>query len=315
MDITAKGVRPLGIDYAWEHPAISALENWGAAFVCRYVSPDSGKNETLAEAQALAGHGIWSVLVWEASASRALAGRSAGAEDARRALALARTMQMPEDRPIYFAVDFDATSGQQAAINAYLDGAASILGKSRVGIYGGYNPVRRALDGGHCKWAWQTYAWSGGKWDSRAQLQQYHNDIRVGGIAVDANRATVSDYGQWKPRVSPTPAPPKPDSTDTEELMPSGLLADGQKAITPISLPRGKFKTIGFIADNGLQGLPPAQLRVAVHQGAGHWDTATYKVDSAKGQTVVTFSDQANTDGISVQRLDAGDVHVAYEVS
>lgn len=94
-----------------------------------------------------------------------------------------------------------------------------------------------------------------------------------------------------------------------------GQLAEGHQAITPISLPRGKYKTIGFIADNGLQTLPPAQLRVAIHQGGGNWHVEQVTVDSAKGQAVIVFPDVASTDGISVRREDAGDVHVAWEVS
>jgi hypothetical protein len=56
-----------------------------------------------------------------------------------------------------------------------LSGAGSILGKDHVGIYGGYYPVKRALDAGVCKYAWQTYAWSGGQWDPRAHIRQNKN--------------------------------------------------------------------------------------------------------------------------------------------
>lgn len=109
------------------------------------------------------------------------------------------------------------------------------------------------------------------------------------------------------PTPSPAPAPPKDDM--------NGQLAEGPEAITPIALPKGRYKTIGFIADNGLQLLPLATLRVAVNHGGGSWKVDTVTVDSAKGQTVVIFTDPGNTAGISVRREDAGDVHVAWEVS
>ncbi|MCW2919760.1 MAG: N-acetylmuramoyl-L-alanine amidase family 2 [Actinomycetia bacterium] len=112
------------------------------------------------------------------------------------------------------------------------------------------------------------------------------------------------------PRPTPTPTP-----APEEDDMPYGQLAEGPKAITPISLPRGRYKTIGFIADNGLQNLPAATLRVAVNHGANAWKVDKVTVDSTKGQTVVTFTDPGNTAGISVRREDAGDVHVAWEVS
>lgn len=191
---------PEGVDYAWGRPSVSSLLAAGVKFVCRYLSHDtSGKNLDHAEAVKLAAGGLWIVVVWETTAQRALAGKAAGVQDAKDAAAMAKACGMPDDRPIYFAVDWDASSGEQAAINAYLDGAASVLGKGRTGIYGGYNPVKRALDGDHCRWAWQTYAWSGGRWDSRAQIQQYSNDHTIGGVGLDYDRSTTSYYGQWKP--------------------------------------------------------------------------------------------------------------------
>jgi hypothetical protein len=188
-----------GVDYAWGRPGASALRKAGAEFVCRYLSHDTtGKNLTAAEARELSEAGLWLVVVWESTASRALSGRDGGAADARDAASQAKACGMPADRPIYFAVDFDATPEQQAAINAYADGAASVLGRGRVGLYGGYWPVKRAFDAKKITFGWQTYAWSGGNWDSRAQLQQYSNDHRINGVGVDYDRAVHDDYGQWK---------------------------------------------------------------------------------------------------------------------
>jgi glycoside hydrolase-like protein len=194
---------PQGVDYAFGRPSMSALKNAGVKFVCRYLSHSPSKNLTRAEAEKLTDAGIWIVVVWETTAQRALSGHAGGVADAKDAEAQARSCGMPDDRPVYFAVDWDASSGQQAAINAYLDGAASVLGKGRVGIYGGYGPVKRALDGRHATWAWQTYAWSGGRWDGRAQLQQYSNGHTIGGVGCDYDRAEKSDYGQWRVGVTP----------------------------------------------------------------------------------------------------------------
>ena len=143
------------------------------------------------------------VAVWESAAARALDGRDAGEADARAAARQADSMGMPDDRPIYFAVDFDATSRQQAAINAYLDGAASVIGRKRVGMYASYGPIKHAFNAGKITYGWQTYAWSGGVWDPRAQLQQYSNDHDINGVNVDYDRAMKSDYGQWRVDVSP----------------------------------------------------------------------------------------------------------------
>ncbi|MFE9103055.1 glycoside hydrolase domain-containing protein [Actinomadura geliboluensis] len=194
-----------GVDYAWGRPGTAALKRAGAKFACRYLSHDtSGKNLTRAEADDLSGAGIWLVVVWETSAKRALDGRSAGAADAEDAAAQARACGMPDGRPIYFAADWDASASQQDEINAYLDGAASVIGRDRVGLYAGYGPMKRAFDAGKITYGWQTYAWSGGRWDARAQLQQYSNDHKINGVGVDYDRAVKSDYGQWRVGAAPS---------------------------------------------------------------------------------------------------------------
>ncbi|SEG11468.1 protein of unknown function [Thermomonospora echinospora] len=220
-----------GIDYAWGRPGPAALKRAGAKFVCRYVSHDTtGKDLTRAEADQLSEAGLWLVVVWETTASRALSGRAGGAADARDADRKAQACGMPADRPIYFAVDFDASAAQQEVINAYLDGAAGVIGRDRVGLYGGYGPVKRALDAGKARWAWQTYAWSGGRWDDRAHIQQYSNERELNGVSVDYNRAVTGDYGQWRVGVSPA-------EDDMPEYVSVGADA-GQ------SLPSGQWTTI-----------------------------------------------------------------------
>lgn len=216
-----------GVDYAWGRPGAAALKRAGVKFACRYLSHDTtGKNLTRAEAGELSEAGIWLVVVWESSARRPLAGRSAGAADARDAAAQARACGMPGDRPVYFAADWDASPTQQDEINAYLDGAASVLGRDRVGLYAGHGPVKRAFDAEKITYGWQTYAWSGGRWDARAQLQQYSNDHTINGAEVDYDRAVKSDYGQWRVGVSPGGEDDMPDyvsvGTDTEQRLSPG---------------------------------------------------------------------------------------------
>ncbi|RSN68384.1 glycoside hydrolase domain-containing protein [Actinomadura sp. WAC 06369] len=193
-----------GVDYGWGRPGVAVLKSAGADFACRYVSHDrTGKNLTRAEAEALSAAGIRLVVVWETSAARALDGRDAGAADARAAAARAADCGMPGDRPIYFAVDFDASADQQPEIDAYFDGVASVLGRGRTGMYGGYGPVSRAFDAGKIAYGWQTHAWSDGRWDGRAQLRQYSSGHTLSNVSVDYNRAVADDYGQWLVGASP----------------------------------------------------------------------------------------------------------------
>jgi hypothetical protein len=295
-----------GVDYSWARPSPPALRSAGVQFVCRYLSGDTSKDLSIGEARELCTAGLWIVVVWESGAEQALGGYAAGAADAGQAVKLAESCGMPAGRPVFFAVDFDAAPGSQAAINDYLDGAASSIGRARVGIYGGYWPVSRALDAGRASWAWQTYAWSGGNWDARASIRQYLNGQTLAGASVDFDSATTTDYGQWRIDASPVP----------EEVdMPYGQLADGADAVTPIALPVGKYHEIGFFGDNGLQGKPAAKLRVAIHARGRGWDIHEAAVDSAHGQTVITFAKPADTDGVSVERTDTGDVQIGWEIS
>lgn len=206
-----------GVDYAWSHPGGAALQQAGKTFACRYLSPDGSKNLTRAEADDLAAHDVWAVVVWESTATRARAGYSVGIADAKTAAAQAAECGMPSTRPIFFAVDFDATPGDQAAINAYLDGAASVLGRNRVGVYGGYYPVKRALDAGKAVWAWQTVAWSGGQWDPRAVIRQ-GAQTSINGVSCDLDTALAADYGQWMPGKTPVEDPVALTSDDISKV-------------------------------------------------------------------------------------------------
>jgi hypothetical protein len=213
-----------GIDYAVGDPQPARLKSAGVRFVCRYVSTRGNpKNLRAAEAKKLRDAGIDVVVVFETTAKRALAGRDAGLVDAKSALAQAKDCMPGDSAPIYFAVDFDATPGNQAAVNAYLRGASSFLGKDNVGIYGGFYPVKRALDAGVCKFAWQTYAWSGGQWDTRAQIRQYRNGQVLAGMSVDYDRAMVADFGQWR---KPAAAPQRHDGP-VEFVVANRLVAGG----------------------------------------------------------------------------------------
>ena len=213
-----------GIDFAfYPHPGITAIKADGDVFVCRYTSARlendaNGKNLTPSEKEALLAAGLSIVIVAEEGASRMLGGYAAGAVDARHADAVVKALGMA-GLPVYFACDFDSTEGQQTAINAYLDGAASVIGRARVGIYGGYWPVKRALDAGKAEYAWQTYAWSGGQWDSRAQLRQVQNGVTIGGADCDRDTSMAADFGQF-----PRPAAPAPDPGPP--LMPVSIVSE-----------------------------------------------------------------------------------------
>lgn len=186
-----------GVDYSSSFPGAAALKAAGVTFIARYLSPGGNpKNITKSEVNACLAAGLAICVVWETTATRILSGFAGGQSDATQADAMVKALGMA-GIPIYFACDFDESPGQQAAVNAYLDGVASVIGRARTGIYGGYWPLKRALDAGKAKYGWQTYAWSGGNLDPRAQLYQYSNGHFLGGIQVDFDKSEATDFGQW----------------------------------------------------------------------------------------------------------------------
>ncbi|HEY0476616.1 MAG TPA: glycoside hydrolase domain-containing protein [Kofleriaceae bacterium] len=196
--ISSEVVVQTGVDYAWSRPSPSGLRSAGYTFAVRYLSYDTtGKNLTASEARALQAAGVDVVSNWEYGASDALKGSARGASDAQEALRQATAAGMPAGRPIYFSVDFDATEAQQAAINDYFDGVSSVLGTARTGAYGGFYPIQRLFNAGKIAWGWQTFAWSGGQWDARAQLRQVRNGVTIAGGDCDIDEAQTADFGQW----------------------------------------------------------------------------------------------------------------------
>jgi Domain of unknown function (DUF1906) len=207
--VTAPG---LGVDYAWARPTPASLVADGYGFVARYLSYDTtGKNLTLSEADALIAAGLDVVVVWEEGANDALSGYDLGVTEAQAAASQALACGQPPTRPIYFAIDFDATTAQQATLDEYFEGVASVIGLDRTGAYAGYGAIDGLFNDGKITWGWQTYAWSSGQWDSRAQLRQTLNDIGPDG-EMDQDQSMVSDFGEWGPGSVPPITPPPPSA-------------------------------------------------------------------------------------------------------
>lgn len=191
-----------GLDYVTGPPIdvlkSAKIQNEKVAFVCRYLSfvNELTKVKLLSanEAKALNQAGIAVVSNYEWYANRALEGFASGVQDAQIAASQHADCGGPADKPIYFSVDCDCDGSQTVE---YFKGVASVIGLSRTGVYGSYRVVKYLLDNGLVKWAWQTYAWSGGQWDPRAHIRQYQNGVNLAGHEVDYNESMHSDFGQW----------------------------------------------------------------------------------------------------------------------
>ena len=191
-----------GVDLSFARPGGAALAAAGKHFVVRYLT-GKGKALSAKEAAHYHAHGVSISLVFETSKGRALAGSAAGRADGHAAANAAAALGVPSSVPIYFAVDIDAQADDQPAIDAYLLGAAAVIGADRVGVYGGRHVVTRCHSNRTARWFWQTYAWSGGKVAPFIHLYQYRNGQKINGGKVDFDRAYRPNFGQW-----PQPQPP-----------------------------------------------------------------------------------------------------------
>ena len=190
-----------GVDAASPVP-VSVLTDNGKVFVGRYVSGGSWKDITQAEVQAFMAAGIDIVIYFETSGQDFVNGFAQGVADAKTADAELNSLGMT-GCPVYFTVDMDTTN--YAGVASYLQGAASVIGVSRVGIYGGLAVISHARAQGVATYFAQTYAWSDGALDPAVHLYQYQNGVTLNGVTVDLERTVVSDidFGQFKYKETP----------------------------------------------------------------------------------------------------------------
>jgi glycoside hydrolase-like protein len=187
-----------GLDYSAGVPKAAAVKAAGFDFVIRYTgTPGRRKNITPGEYRDMTANGIGVALVFENRAGDALAGRAAGARNARGALDDARSFGWPDDRPIYMAVDQDITTeSQMRTVVEYLRGAGDVLGVDRVGVYGEADVVDRAQRDNVARWFWQTKAWSRKRLSPHAHVVQQTETVRVDGVECDVNTTDRPDIGQ-----------------------------------------------------------------------------------------------------------------------
>jgi hypothetical protein len=197
-----------GIDFAWYKPTVAQIRALGASWAAGYLSTDTSKNWTPALVAEYLAAGVGVVTVWETTTTRATAGWAAGVADARAADSERAALGLGADHPIYFAVDEDVP---WSVVQAYFDGAASVIGLGRVGAYGGYRVVEGAYGHG-IRYLWQTVAWSGGLWSVHADIRQPGGTLLAG--QADIDYAEVPDFGQ-----SPRPKPPAPTPVPRPTLL------------------------------------------------------------------------------------------------
>lgn len=193
------------LDYSAGYPGAHAVRLAGYAGVIRYLRKEGSSGVrpiTKVEYDDMIANGRDVAFVYQhVSKGQIRQGMAAGRHDATWALAQARMLGI-EPRAIYFAADYDAPAVDFAGISAYMDGAAEVLGRSRVGCYGKWALLNHLFSNNRITWGWQTYAWSPGHnkdpktYHPRANLFQRLAQVTVNGIACDVNDVLKTDYGQ-----------------------------------------------------------------------------------------------------------------------
>ena len=192
--------KAIGIDCATPLTLDTArmLAAAGNRFAARYLVPSSyaWKRLTRSEAEVITKAGMHIVSVFETSANRPAGGASSGRADGAAAYREAQAIGQPPGSAIYYAVDYDAPPQDYDAIEAYLLAAASQIPGYATGVYGSFAVVEEMAKRHACSHFWQTYAWSGGKRSTHANLYQHRNNVQIAGITVDLNES-FGNEGWW----------------------------------------------------------------------------------------------------------------------
>jgi hypothetical protein len=269
------------VDYSTFRPPIPLLKTAGVTSVGRYIGWDCEpgfacmrKNLTTAEAAALHAAGISVFLSFEYAADAALSGAPRGSQDGHLAERQLHDLGAPPGMAVYYAVDFDLADyapklpetpanarAKLGPVAAYFDGIHSVKPGHEVAAYGGFWAIRRLLDAGLIRKGWQTVAWSGGQWDSRAVLRQLASQV-MGFADVDLHTASGPDYGQW-PRPVPAPPPPAPGTG------PYRHAAGGKLSLAQIAAARGT--TEAHLRALSETAYPAALARRPLAAGTEYW--------------------------------------------
>lgn len=208
-----------GLDYAAARPSGVCLWANGKRFAARYFGPgSSGKHATRAECAGLLASGLSIVCNAEGAERDPLQGFNLGRTHAGSAAQAIHIAGLGDERPIYFALDFDANLAEVKRSVEYFDGCASEVGWPRVGVYGVYPQITWLAQNTPIGWFYQTSSWSGGKWFFGNHIEQYAHNRTVCGAECALVRSRRADFGQFpKPATSggSAPAPPSQSTTET----------------------------------------------------------------------------------------------------
>lgn len=218
---------------AWRSP-----QGDRATGVIRYIdAPDRlrAKHTNKAEYDSHIAAGLSVRLVFQNTTTDADGGYAAGVANAQRALSGANYLGY--NGVIFFCNDRTTVPNVQAWRD-YLRGAATVLGKSRVGAYGFNNALNAAI-------GYASAFWQAGRASDIVAHANYWQDnnvqVVVGGVLCDRNRI-LSDYNIGNGGGGASPAAPSKNTEEDYEMQPVTLpiiadeklvsfIWDGRKAV------------------------------------------------------------------------------------
>ena len=201
-----------GIDTATDVSGIvDCLRGKGILFVGRYFSTYDWKVIKKEEAQKISGADIYIVSIWQESANYPeYFSYNQGKSDGKNAFKYSAEIGQTPNTPVYFAVDFDATSEHKQRILDYFRGVKDGYGEYlkeyginyKIGVYGSYWVLNWLKEQGIATYFYQAYAsgWSGGEnnnpWPDY-DIRQVTTPQTLCGIEVDHDDAS-SEFGGWR---------------------------------------------------------------------------------------------------------------------
>lgn len=193
----------LALDYA--RPVTPAQLPAGVG-VLRYWPKQGGSRVVVGlgrdEITSLTATGRPFATIYEAPSATWMAGGYGAGQQAGRWLAAQFEAAGHTPRAVYLAADKNTLATE--AVNACLDGAASVLGRGIVGLYGYLPQLVAAHAGRHASWWWLTgryvdpgaYPWIHVYQCQGSQPEGIPTTIMVGGEKADVNMIFRPDWGQ-----------------------------------------------------------------------------------------------------------------------
>jgi len=180
-----------------------AIRSVGFRFVGRYyfdIVSHAKTKLTRSEAEALSAAGLFVVAVFENGPDHpGYFSRAKGVSDGTAAFRYAADhIEQPQNSPIYFAVDYDASAADLSGVIAdYFDGIAEAFAAEKgdaaaypIGVYGSGLACTRLLASGAATFAWlaQSTGWAGFATFTHWNLKQGPSKTRVG-LPVDLDES------------------------------------------------------------------------------------------------------------------------------